>query len=98
MNKTTDKGLRNIVILLSVLALAILGYDIYEVSTGQADLNKHIPFFLPAILGVFILITLKIGKLTSDDPATAAKARAEMWPDSGLNPKNTDRASEGHLE
>ncbi len=98
MSKHADKGLRNIIILLAVVALAILGYDLYEVIAGQVDLNRHIPFFLPVLLGVFILIARKIGQLTSDDPAVAAKARADIWPESCLNPGNTDRANEDRIE
>lgn len=98
MAKQTDTGLRNIIVLLTVVALAILGYDIYEVAAGKVDLNQHLPFFLPVLLGIFILIAWKIGRLTSGDPEVAAKARAEFWPESCLNPKNTSRADEDHIE
>jgi len=98
MNKSSDKGLRSVIVLLAGLAVLIFGYDLYEVVTGQVDLNQHLPFLLPAVFGIFILIAWKIGRMTARDPETAAKVRAEFRENSGLNPRNTSRADEGRFE
>jgi len=91
MSKNTDKGLRNIVILLAAFGLTVLGIDIYEVVAGKVDLNQHIPFFVPAVFGIFILITLKIGEYAKDDPLTFEQAKEKARRDSFLYPDNLPR-------
>ncbi len=53
---------------MAVLGLVILGHDIWDVVAGDTDLNQYIPFFLPAVLLVFILITLRIKRALDAEP------------------------------
>ena len=61
-----DIGYTAILALLSAFASGVLVYDIYQVATGTVDMNKHWPFLLPTLLGVFIGIMVKIQRLTRD--------------------------------
>jgi len=98
--KNADKGFLAIISLLAVLALVILGYDIYTVAAGQVDLNQHLPFFLPIMLCVFIGIAIKIEMVCRESPSAAERARGEARRDSCLHPDNLphDRAKDGSIE
>lgn len=82
-----DRQLYIVLGTLSLLSLVILGIDIYEVSTGTVDFNRHIPFFVPVVQWVFIGMLIWMQRLTSAHKSHYA-------------PKNipVERADEGRAE
>lgn len=54
--RSDDADLSIMIGLLTILAAMLAGFDLWLVVTGQANINKHWPFFLPAVLCGFICI------------------------------------------
>ncbi|MFA5185276.1 MAG: hypothetical protein WC551_02225 [Patescibacteria group bacterium] len=66
--KRDEVGFAIIYALLGALVVAYLAVDIWQVSTGSVDLNRHLPFFMPVVLSVFIFITMAIRKHGRQEP------------------------------
>lgn len=47
-------GFFNIMCLLVVLFVVATGYDLWEVISGNVDINKHLPFLMSVYLGIMI--------------------------------------------
>ena len=47
-------GFFKIICLLALVFVLTTGYDIWEVATGNVDINKHLPFLMSVYLGIMI--------------------------------------------
>jgi hypothetical protein len=63
-----SRGFTAVMVALAASAALILVYDIWEVASGNADLTRHLPFFLPAVFVTFMLIIWKIEKILGGKP------------------------------
>ncbi len=70
--KRDEVGFAIIYALLEVLFVAYLVVDIWQVSTGNVDLNRHLPFFMPVVLSALIFITMAIQKHGRQEPENKA--------------------------
>jgi len=64
MSKKSSRSFTAIIVILVILALANLGYDVWQVASGHADLNRHIPFLMPAVFVAFAAMARKIDQLS----------------------------------
>jgi hypothetical protein len=60
MNRNNDRTLNVISVLLIVLIGLYLFMDIKDVVLHQVNANDHIPFFMPAVLSIFVVFIHKM--------------------------------------
>ncbi|MEK7584656.1 MAG: hypothetical protein AAB490_05400 [Patescibacteria group bacterium] len=82
-------SLRNVIIFLVILVTAIASYDTWEVVTGNVDINKHLPFFFPGVLMLFVgLIWYLKRHEESLTPEQRDEFHRRIEEDSFTNPKH----------
>ncbi|MEK9152088.1 MAG: hypothetical protein AAB692_01860 [Patescibacteria group bacterium] len=58
------------IIMLALLASAFLCNDIWKLATETMDFNRHLPFFIPVVLGAFIAMLVVIKRHSERLPPT----------------------------
>ncbi|MBI5370315.1 hypothetical protein HZA85_03960 [Candidatus Uhrbacteria bacterium] len=93
----SDRTLIGALVLVTVFAVSLLGYDIWQLATGTVDLNKHIPLMVPLALGSIVACGVVV--IRHDRPARAA-VFAHVRKDSAFHSENlpTERAAPAHIE
>jgi len=85
--------LSRLIVLEAFMAAVFLTYDVWEVASGNADLNQHLPFLFPAAFVGFLLITWRIRRHLLTVPSGTRQAiRQDAERRSYLHPDNLPKS------